>query len=44
MEIDESYKSSINYAASLYELREYEQAKNIFIDLLKIYPNRMWVM
>lgn len=44
MEIDESYKSSINYAASLYELREYEQAKNIFIDLLKIYPNRMWLM
>ena len=44
MEINRSYKSSINYAAALYELKEYEQAKEIFVDLLKNYPNRMWLM
>lgn len=44
MEINRSYKSSINYAAALYELKEYEQAKEIFVDLLKNYPNIMWLM
>ncbi len=40
-EMDENYVTSLNYAVSLYELKEYEEAKEIFIDLLKIYPDRM---
>ena len=39
--MDENYVTSLNYAVSLYELKEYEEAKEIFIDLLKIYPDRM---
>lgn len=41
--IDESYESAMNYAVSLYELKEYEKAKELFLDLLKIYPDRMWL-
>ncbi len=39
--MDENYVTSLNYAVSLYELKEYEEAKEIFIGLLKIYPDRM---
>ena len=38
---DKSYKSYMNYAVSLYELKEYEKAKVIFLSLLEVYPNRM---
>ena len=41
--MDESYECSLNYAVSLYELKEYEKAKEIFLDLLKNYPDRMWL-
>ena len=40
-EMDENYVTSLNYAVSLYECKEYEEAKEIFIDLLKTYPDRM---
>ncbi len=40
-EMDENYVTSLNYAVSLYERKEYEEAKEILIDLLKIYPDRM---
>ena len=39
--IDDGYKYQFNFAVSLYELKEYEEAKEIFIDLLKTYPDRM---
>jgi len=41
--IDESYESTMNYAVSLYELKQYEKAKTLFIDLLRTYPDRMWL-
>lgn len=40
-EIEESYVTSFNYAVSLFELKEYEKAKEIFLNLLEVYPNRM---
>lgn len=40
-EIEESYVTSFNFAVSLFELKEYEKAKEIFLSLLEIYPNRM---
>ena len=40
----ESYEYSFNYAVSLYELKKYENAKKIFLDLLRKYPNRMRLM
>ena len=41
--IDESYESAMNYAVSLYELKQYEKDKTIFLDLLRTYPDRMWL-
>ena len=40
-EMNESYITSFNYAVSLFELKEYEKAKVIFLSLLEVYPNRM---
>lgn len=40
-EMDENYITSFNYAVSLFELKEYEKAKVIFLSLLEVYPNRM---
>lgn len=40
-EMDENYITSLNYAVSLFELKEYEKAKEIFLNLLEVYPNRM---
>ena len=37
----DNYVCVFNYAISLYELKDYESAKAIFLDLLKLYPNRM---
>lgn len=42
-ELEDSYESNINYGASLYELEEYQEAKEIFEELFTIYPNRMWL-
>lgn len=42
-DLDKSYKCYMNYAVSLYELKEYEKAKEIFTDLLKKHPDRMWL-
>lgn len=39
--IDKSYKCAFIYAVCLFELKEYERAKTIFLELLKKYPNRM---
>ncbi|WP_455060921.1 tetratricopeptide repeat protein [Parvimonas micra] len=39
--MEESYITSFNYAVSLFELKEYEKAKVIFLSLLEVYPNRM---
>lgn len=39
--MEESYVTSFNFAVSLFELKEYEKAKEIFLGLLEIYPNRM---
>ena len=36
-----NYLCAFNYAVSLYELKDYESAKAIFLDLLNLYPNRM---
>ena len=36
--MDESYECSLNYAVSLYELKEYEKAKEIFLDLSCVLP------
>ncbi|EHO82621.1 hypothetical protein HMPREF0380_01478 [Eubacterium infirmum F0142] len=41
--IDESYESAMNYAVSLYELKQYEEAREIFSCLYKSYPDRMWL-
>ena len=43
-DMNKSYKSAFNYAVCLFELKEYEQAEAIFLDLLKKYPNRMRLM
>lgn len=40
-EMEESYVTSFNFAVSLFELKEYEKAKEIFLHLLEIYPDRM---
>lgn len=40
-EMEESYVTSFNFAVSLFELKEYEKAKEIFLGLLELYPNRM---
>lgn len=40
-ELEESYVTSFNFAVSLFELKEYEKAKVIFLSLLEVYPNRM---
>ena len=40
-EMNESYITSFNYAVSLFELKEYEKAKEIFLCLIEVYPNRM---
>lgn len=40
-EMNESYITSFNYAVSLFELKEYEKVKVIFLSLLEVYPNRM---
>ncbi|MCK6130344.1 hypothetical protein [Parvimonas micra] len=40
-EMEESYITSFNFAVSLFELKEYEKAKEIFLGLLEIYPDRM---
>lgn len=40
-EMEESYITSFNYAVSLFELKEYEKAKVIFLSLLEFHPNRM---
>ena len=39
--MEESYVTSFNFAVSLFELKEYEKANEIFLSLLEIYPNRM---
>ena len=40
-EMEESYVTSFNFAVALFELKEYEKAKDIFLRLLEVYPNRM---
>lgn len=40
-EMEESYVTSFNFAVSLFELKEYEKANEIFLNLLEVYPNRM---
>ena len=40
-EMEESYVTSFNFAVSLFELKEYEKAKEIFLNLLEVYPDRM---
>jgi hypothetical protein len=44
MDMDTSYEYAFDYAACLYEHKEYQKAKEIFIDLLKRYPDRMRLM
>lgn len=39
--ISDDYVLLFSYGTALYELKEYEKAKEIFEDLLKKYPNRM---
>ncbi len=41
--LDENYESILDYAVSLYELKQYEKAKEIFLEQYKIYPDRMWL-
>ena len=43
-DMDNDYKCTFNYAVCLFEFKEYEQAEEIFLDLLKKYPNRMRLM
>ena len=42
--MEESYVTSFNFAVSSFELKEYEKAKEIFLGLLEIYPNRMHLL
>ena len=44
MDMDTSYEYAFDYAACLYEHKEYQKAKEIFSDLLKRYPDRMRLM
>jgi hypothetical protein len=44
MDMDTSYEYAFDYAVCLYEHKEYQKAKEIFIDLLKRYPDRMRLM
>ena len=41
--VSETYESVLDYAVSLYELKQYEKAKEIFLELYEIYPDRMWL-
>ena len=41
--LDESYESVLDYAVTLYELKQYEKAKETFLELYKTYPDRMWL-
>jgi hypothetical protein len=41
--LDDSYESVLDYAVTLYELEQYEKAKETFLELYKIYPDRMWL-
>ena len=40
-EMEQNYVTFFNYAVPLFELKEYEKAKDIFLRLLEVYPNRM---
>lgn len=40
LNLNNCYKIQLNYAACLFELKQYEKAKEIFEDLLLKYPNR----
>jgi len=37
------YESVLDYAVTLYELKQYEKAKETFLELYKTYPDRMWL-
>ena len=39
--ISDNYEMNFGYAVCLFELKEYEKAKTIFLQLLENYPNRM---
>lgn len=41
--VSETYESVLDYAVTLYELKQYEKAKEIFMELYEIYPDRMWL-
>lgn len=41
LEIDDNYKVMLGYAVCLFELKEYEKAKEFFEEMLIQYPNRM---
>ena len=41
--VSETYESVLDYAVTLYELKQYEKAKEIFLELYEIYPDRMWL-
>ena len=41
--LDESYESVLDYAVTLYELKHYEKSKETFLELYKVYPDRMWL-
>lgn len=41
--VSETYESVLDYAVTLYELKHYEKAKEIFLELYEIYPDRMWL-
>ena len=43
-EMEENYITSFNYAVSLFEFKEYEKAKVIFLSLLEVYPDRMCLL
>lgn len=40
-EMEENYVTYFNFAVSLFELKQYEKSKEIFLNLLEIYPDRM---
>ena len=39
--VSDDYEMNFGYAVCLFELKEYEKAKTIFLQLLENYPNRM---
>lgn len=41
--VSENYESVLDYAVTLYELKQYEKAKETFLELYKTYPDRMWL-